>query len=981
MISKSNISRARLASTVSAGVIAIFAFGGNAIAQDAKKANTETVIITGSRLQGKIERAVSPVAVIDKDKLLENAVVDIDDQLKKENQFAASIGSTSTPSSTDAQGASTLDMRGMGQNRTLVLINGTRATPFGFRNSVDVNTIPSTLIKRIEYLTGGASAVYGADAVAGVANFILEDKFNGIEVTASGGMAEEGDATQYAVGLTAGKNFSEGRGNLTAYVGYAERGRLRRADRDWAIIEYVDEKVGTVSTGKFIPATTTTSRGGNFTRQCPVVATTCPAIYNSFNLTSIGGSANNSSFNFNNDGQLVSSAFSDTVSTFESFINPQDRTNGALFFTYDMSDKLKFWSRATISKINNTGSFTFSNPAGTVASPVLIRRDNPYITTQLAQVFAGAYNKNFAGTATGSDAFFAVPSRSLVEFGPRTDENERTSYQFAAGFKGEITDHLRWDFSIISGHSDEDTLRYGEGSPVRLAQAANARLVSGAAQCTDTSNGCVPVNLFGPNSISKEAAAWIMGAPLAFGRNRDQNVVSTNFYGDTEEFFKFKGGPVQWSLGFEYRYEYGNMYWDPRILAGDYFGGTKRQNGFAKFDLGEVYTELRAPVLSDLPFIKRLDIEGAYRISQHSQAGTYNNSKIGFNWQVDDNIRFRGSKQTVFRAPNIGELWGVVGSQTAARTAASQKIDVCSNPTATGADAALCVLTGAPAAPFTEASTSYLTPFGGDPNMRPETGDTYTLGFVVTPKFLPGFTFIADYWNIKLEDAIGGLSAAATVNLCYVVSKDINSTYCQRIKRDSAGQISEVSTVDINVANFETSGVDFSAHYSMKTPSFMPGQKLNFALTGGWLENFVKQATPLEAKVNCVGYFGVAGSCSDAGVGSRPMPKWRGSFSTSWVINDFTLRGTWRYFGEVDEGYSTTGTRSTNFIKHIDAQNYFDLGATWRINPKLRASLSVTNVGDVEPPLLGSAQFDANTIPSVYDVVGRRYGLSLVWKY
>lgn len=969
MISNGLKNRAHLAASVSMGVMALFAYSTNAFAQDAKKSNTETVIITGSRLQGKIERAVSPVAVIDKDKLLENAVVDIDDQLKKENQFAASIGSTSTPSSTDAMGASTLDMRGMGQNRTLVLINGTRATPFGFRNSVDVNTIPSTLIKRIEYLTGGASAVYGADAVAGVANFILEDKYDGIEVTASGGMAEEGDATQYAVGLTAGKNFNEGRGNLTAYVGYAERGRLLRVDRDWAATEYIDNS----ATGKIdLVRGTTTSRGGNFTRS---------GGGNVFNLTSVGGSATNASFNFNNDGQLVSSAFTDSQTSFESFINPQDRTNGALFFTYDLNDKLKFWSRATISKINNTGSFTFSNPAGTVGSPILIRKDNPYITTQLAQVFAGAYNRNFTNTGAGTDAFLAVPSRSFVEFGPRTDENQRTSSQIAVGLKGEITDHLRWDFSIVSGHSDEDTMRYGEGSPARLAQAANARLVNGVAQCTDTSNGCVPINLFGPNSISKEAAAWIMGTPLAFGRNRDQNVVSTNFYGDTEEYFNFKGGPVQWSLGFEYRYEYGDMYWDPRILAGDYFGGTKRQNGFAKFDLGEIYAELRAPVLSDLPFIKRLDIEGAYRISQHSQAGTYNNSKIGFNWQIDDNVRFRGSKQTVFRAPNVGELWGVVGASILNRTVGNVN-DICTNPTTTGADAATCLASGAPAAPYTQVTNqTFQAPFGGDPNMKPETGDTYTLGFVLTPKFLPGFTFIADYWNIQLNDAIGGLTATATVNLCYAVSKDINSTYCKRIKRDSAGQISEVSLVDINVSNFETSGVDFSAHYSMKTPSFMPGQKLNFALTGGWLENFVKQATPLEAKVNCVGYFGVAGSCSDSGVGSRPMPKWRGSFSTSWVVNDFTFRGTWRYFGEVDEGRSATGALTTNFIKHIDAQNYFDLGATWRINPKLRASLSVTNVGDVEPPMLGSAQFDANTIPSVYDVVGRRYGLSLVWKY
>lgn len=952
-----------------ASSIAILIAGTSAFAQEQKEKSQEIVVVTGSRLQGKIERAVSPIAIIDKEKLLENAVVDIDDLLKKENQFASSIGSTSTPASTDAQGASTLDMRGMGQNRTLVLINGTRATPFGFRNSVDINTIPSTLIKRIEYLTGGASAVYGADAVAGVANFILNDKFDGLEVTANAGAAEEGDATQYAVGLTGGKNFHNGKGNITAYVGYAERGSLKRIDRDWAAIEYIDNS----ATGKIdLVRLTTTSRGGNFTRT---------GGGNVFNLSSVGGPTNNASFNFNNDGALVASAFSDSLTSYESFINPQDRVNLALFANYEVNDKLKFWARVTSSEIHNTGSFTFSNPSGTVGTPILIRKDNPYVTSQLASVFASAWNLKFDGTAGGTDAFKAAVTRSLVEFGPRTDENTRVSNQIAFGLKGQLTDNLRWDFSIIHGHSDEDTLRYGEGSPARLAQAANARLVSGVAQCVDTSNNCVPINLFGPNSITSAAANWVMGDPLQFGRNRDQDVISANFYGDTSKFFNFKGGPIDWSLGFEYRFEYGDMYWDSRILAGDYFGGTRRQNGFAKFDLAEVYTEIRAPLLSDLPFIKRFEFEGAYRHSVHSQAGGYDNSKLGFNWQIDDSLRVRGSQQTVFRAPNIGELWGVVGASVLTRSVGNVN-DICTNPATTGADAATCLATGAPAAPYTQVTNqTFNAPFGGDPNMKPETGETYTIGFVWQPKFISGLSVMADYWNIQLSDAIGGLTATATVNLCYAVSKDKNSVYCQRIKRDSAGQISEVSLVDINVSNFETSGVDFSVRYSMKLPEFIPGQRIDWSLTGGWLENFVKQATPLEAKVNCVGKFGVAGSCSDSGVGSRPMPEWRGSLSASWVINPVTVRFAWRYFGEVDEGASATGTFTSNFIKHIDAQSYYDLAVSWRINDRLRASLSILNLEDKDPPMLGSAQFDANTIPSVYDVVGRRYGLGLVYKF
>lgn len=961
----------KLALTTSALAIIVAGVPSISSAQEVK-AKGETIIVTGSRLMGKIERAVSPVAVIDKDKLLETATVDIDDLLKKENQFAASIGSTSTPASTDAMGASVLDMRGMGQNRTLVLINGTRATPFGFRNSVDINTIPSTLIKRIEYLTGGASAVYGADAVAGVANFILNDRFSGIEVTASGGMAEEGDATQGAIGLTMGKNLGDGRGNITGYIGYAERGRLLRADRDWAEVELQDQVISGFRTGLYVPVQTTTSRGGLFTKVGSGAG---------FNLTGVGGPASSTTFSYTNAGAIQQTAFADIVSTYESFINPQKRWNGALFFNYDLTDGLEFWTRATVSKIENSGNFTFSNPAGTAAASVLIRRDNPYLTGSLASIFANSYNLNFAGTGAGTDAVRVSVSRALFEFGPRSDENERVSYQIAGGFKAKFSDHLRADFSILMGHSDEDTLRFGEGSPARLAQAANVTTVGGQAQCVDTSNGCVPVNLFGPNSISDAAAAWIMGSPLAFGRNRDQRVVSANLFGDTEQFFNLDGGPIQWSLGVEYRDEYGDMYWDPNILAGNYFGGTRRQNGFAKFDLTEFYTEVRAPLIGDAPFIKRFDVEAAWRYSSHSQAGEYENSKLGFNWMVNDGLRFRGSKQTVFRAPNVGELWGVVGASILNRTTANVS-DICRDPAAFGADVATCLASGAPVGPYTQVTTeTFQAPFGGDPNMKPETGETYTLGFVATPKFLPGFTFIADYWNIELQDAIGGLTATATVNLCYAVSKDINSVYCQRIKRNSAGQISEVSLVDINVSNFETSGVDFSASYSLKLPEGMPGKSLNFNLTGGMLDKFIKQATPLEAKVNCVGKFGVAGSCSDSGVGSRPMPKYRGTFSMAWVSNPVTLRASVRYFGEVDEGRSATGALTANNIKHIDAFRYFDLGATWRINKSLRATFSITNLTDVEPPFLGSAQFDANTIPGTYDVVGRRYGMSLVWKY
>jgi outer membrane receptor protein involved in Fe transport len=928
----------------------------------AQTAKEEVVVVTGSRLQGKIEGAVSPVAIIDKEKFIEDAVIDIDDLLKKQNEFAGSIGSTTTPGLSDAQGASTLDMRGMGQNRTLVLVNGTRAAPFGFRNSVDIDTIPTALIKRVETLTGGASAVYGADAVAGVTNFILNDKFEGLEVTTSGGISQRSDNLSSNLGITYGKNFLDDKLNLTGFIGYAERGGVERTDRAWAYPEYIDTGL----------STTTTTTGGNFSRSNGTKADGGKV----FDLSSFGGSATSSTFAFNGTNNIVSS-YTSGVSQYESFVNPNQRYNAAAFVNYQASDKVKFWGRATVSRIKNTGNYTFSNPSGSAAQyGILIRKDNPFITTDLAKVFAKAYNLNYAGTAAGTDAFLLSTTKALADFGgPRTDRNTRLTSQFAWGVKAEVNENLRWDASVVMGHSDEDTLRYGEGSPARLKQAATARLVNGVAQCVDVSGGCVAANIFGTGVMSEEAAAWIMGDPLYYGRNRDQVVASANLYGDTENFFKLPGGAINWSLGYEFRDEKGDMYWDPRILAGDYFGGTKRQNAGAKFNLSEVYAEVRAPLLADLPFIKKFDFEGAFRHSEHSQAGGYDNSKVGINWQIDDNFRIRGSRQTVFRAPNIGELWGVVGGSVYARTTGNV-VDYCTNPTLYGASASLCTATGAPAAGYTQdTGGTFTAPFGGDPNMKPETGKTYTAGFVFTPQILPGFSLVADYWNIKLEDAIGGLSAINTVKLCYIVTQDANSTYCQRIKRGTDGQITEVSLVDINVANFETSGVDFTMRYGFKLPEVIPGDRLDLVLDGGWLENFTKQASPLEAVVNCVGKFGVAASCSDSGVGSRPLPEWRGTMSATYSMKPVSVRVSWRYMSAVDNATTTQA------VKRIPAYNYYDMAFNWKINEKVRASLSVTNMTDKKPPMLWSAAVDANTIPSSYDIIGRRYGFSLVYKY
>lgn len=892
----------------------------------------EEIVVTGSRIGRTNLTSTSPVTTLSRDDIVLDTALNIENVLTELPQFTGSVGAVSNGN--DARGAATLDLRGLGQNRTLVLLNGTRAVPFGFRNSVDVSAIPAPLIERVEVLTGGASAVYGADAVAGVVNFILRRDFQGAEAAAIANISELGDAASYGANLTVGTNFGGGRGNVSAYAGWSKREAVFKADRDFASPERSDAGIAT-----------TRPAGGTFTRSDNAAV---------FNF----GGVLQPRFAFSDAGGLTSVAQTSEFSGGESLIQPQERLTGALFAHLEASDAIELYGRAMVSEIKTRD---FLTPPIALVS-YLVQRDNPFITPELAPVLAGAFNLTRGGAAGGNEAFLASVSRSFPELGVRSYDTERLSYQGQIGVRGAVTPSINWDAYVQYGKTEEDTAVLGEGIVARLRQAANVtRDASGNPVCVDPSGGCVPVNLFGPGSISPEAAAFI-SEDLNQGRDRDQLVAAIALTGDTGDFFRLPAGAIDFALGAEYREETGRVFFDPELQTGQTFNQGSRPNFGGGYDVKEAFAEIRVPILAERLFFERLDVEAAYRISDYSTAGTVDAYKLGANWALNRSIRLRGAYQTVVRAPNIGELFGAPGSIALGPFAN----DPCQNPAVSGASVEVCQATGAPAAPYTQDLTGALFIFGGNADLQPEEGRTWTAGAVLTPEFLPGFSLTADYYDIRIDNAIGAVLPQATLNTCYVITQDAANPFCARITRGPDGQIDAVDSSDVNVALLRVEGVDIGARYGFDAGS----GRVNLEYAGDVVISQSQKNGAAAATIECAGRFGATCGLEFR----RALPKYRHRAAIGWRgLDGVGLRGTWRMLGPVKDDSPTVFQ-----VERIGAQHYFDLAASFDSGENFTFVAGVENLFDNKPPIVGTQQADANTFPASYDVIGRRFGFSVI---
>lgn len=870
-----------------------------------KADKTEVITITGSRIARTELVSSSPVTSVDEIQIQLDRAVNVEDISAKLPQAAAGANATGATVG-DSLGSSTIDLRGLGQNRTLVLINGTRAVPFSFRNAVDVNIIPAGLIKRVDVLTGGAAAVYGADAVAGVVNFIMNDTFDGVELSSSYEVADGGGEKLNTEAIFGGE-IAGGRGHLTGYIGYSERKALLAQERDWAM----------QNSGSMI------NNGGFYTDV---------ASGNSFGISDSGAITNGrNTVNVTGDRYLT---------------QPMDRLSAGLFFGVDLSEHVELYGRGMYAKVKVTGAGASGQTPISVNETVTLNSSNPFLTAAIRD----RLTFDAAGNAR-------VNVERNLGLGVQNTKAIREASQFQLGLRGFITDTLRYDVYAQYGRTDEtstiynNAYRFNNSGGSRFAAIANT------------------VDLFNPNLDLSD-----FSVPLLYAnRERTQSVTAVTLSGDSSPLFELPAGAVNFAVGYEYRKEDGLQTPGDAFRNGTSFAAVSVFDMDAGFDSKETYAEILVPLLFDKPFFDQLDFEAAYRISEYSNTDAENTYKLGLNWAINSQVRVRGSYQTAFRAPNLGEyaspitglslaLFDQTSEQFVPRFAGRYDGDPCLLGTG---NAEQCARYGAApvGTPF-DASTAAYT-FGGNPNIKPEQAKSTTLGLVLTPSSINGFDTTIDYYNIEITDAVSQIQPAAALKNCYIDNPVAGNPLCDAVLRNpTTGLISTAIVNDFNLAAIEQAGIDLAVNYRFSAPEAMGGT-LKASFQGTFITKQTRQNNATVAAIDCKGTYG--GACS-GDFASVLQADYKHRVTLDWNLDTVGVQLGWRRIGAVDNA----ADRNIS----IGAQNYLDLAASWQLTDEVTLNAGIDNLTDKAPPLPLSGANHFNTV-SDYPVQGRTFGIAV----
>lgn len=886
-----------------------------AIAQEAanNEEKNEAIVVTGTRIKSPGLTSTSPVATTTDEQIKITRAVTVEDFSARVPQLAGGVSSTASVS--DSFGAQTLDLRGLGQNRTLVLINGTRAVPFSFRNAVDVSSIPATLLKRVDVLTGGAGAVYGADAMAGVVNFIINDKFRGLQ-TSGNYRTSGGGGSQYGVNGTFGVAIGD-RGSIVGYAEYTNRDPLLAGKRQFA---------------RLSATTTTASAGGNFR---DVVSGRTFAYDENGNFTLI---PQRSSFT----GSLP-------------LIQAMKRINASAFAQYELTDGIEAYGRLMYSNVESTGGSNSGDGPAIFNGNVNISQTNPGLTPQAAALLTfvnGVANVNV--------------SRSFAEFGVATATNKRVGAQGLIGLRGDLTQAIGWDVYFQYGKVTDTLTANNEGD--------RAAFISGAGS----------TDIFGPNpALVSFRRSFDIGS-----RSRKQTVVSAYVSGDTSDFFNGWAGPLGFTAGAERRSDIGAFNYTQGLSALSFRQGSLLPPTLApKTVVNELYAEGLLPIISNLPLIQKLNIEGAFRRSWYTRANTIKSSsdtsKLGASWTVSDDLRLRATRQIVIREPNIGEFAnGVDGTRNFGTFIvgpnAARQGRYAGDPcviAGSGANLAQCARFGAPAVGSYDSLNPANFPgvyfIGGNPGIQPEKGRTFTVGGVATPSFVSGLSLSADYYNIRISDAVGVIQPIAAINSCYVTDPRADNPLCAAVTRNpTTGRIQDGFATDRNLGVLKQRGIDIGFNYGLKLSEESFLKKVTFDYQGVFVLGYNIQRNATLQTIDCRGTYGA--TCSSDSV-SFVSPDYRHRAAIAFDSTPLTVQLGWTRIGEVRN--STPAALGT-----IPAYDYFDLN--FAIRPPLPGAtltFGINNIFDKQPPLPTNAgQF--GTFPDTYDIIGRSVGLTLTVK-
>jgi iron complex outermembrane receptor protein len=1012
--------------------------GAQAVAQSppatAPQDSMDEVIVTGSRIASPNATSTSPIQVVTREDMQvsgKHDVTDIIAQLPQNftNDLGQDLGNR-TPGLTTAGGVATADLRGLGPQRTLVLVNGRRlgiGSPYTFIQAPapDLDQIPAALVERVEVLTGGASATYGSDAIAGVINFIMKKNFEGFQVDAQYGgnwhdnhnsyvqqaqidsgdtplKGESTDGQSYSINFLAGTSLADGRGNVTAYFGYLKTDPVKSSDRDFGGCQLnpSDDLTAAVCNGSqnsniFEPQTgpnafTDYSVKGNGFIGYDTEPTTPPAFFNSQPYI---------------------------------FLQRGDERYTAGFMAHlDMTDNFQVYTEfgymndRSHQEVAPAAAFLFSNPNDPISGNYNINCSNPLLSAQQALTLCtqADIDADAAAIASGGAPVTAnvAIGRRNIEGGGRASDYEHSNYRAVLGGKGDI--NKVWSYDAYAQYyyttfftSNEKYLSFTAIDQALLVK----RDANGDPVCL-SGGRCVPWNIFSDGGVTQDQLEFLYLNGTGYGTTtlRTLHGEVSGQLGEYGIKLPTAEEGLAINIGYEHRNEHVEFQPDAGLASGQLSGFGSAAVGIDNtVSVSEGFVEVRVPLVQDKPGIKDLIFDTAYRLSDYSSTGRVNTYKFETQYAPTDSFRFRASYQHAVRSPTVVELYNgaLVGliqlgddpcSSPDGVTLAAATLEQCLRTVPAAEQAAFTARygNGGTTNNIPKAILGQLSQLsGGNPELDNETANSYTVGFNITPEALPSFNASIDYYNIKMENVVGVISANVALNTCLDTGDPV---YCALIVRghNTGGLVGNniadggyIVQKNLNVAQAKIDGIDLQAAYRLNLGE--SAGSLTFGMNGAYLLSTETTPLPGAHTYDCAGLYG--STCQTVN------PRWRHNLRASWETPfNFDLALTWRYVGPVwldnnDPDPTLQGAEHRDpgtgeplykaFGAKFPSFSYFDLAGTWNATEDIQVRLGINNILDKDPPL-GTVEVvgggAANTY-STYDIMGRQVFLSATAKF
>ena len=920
------------------------------------KSASEDIVVTGTRVRRKDLNTPAPVTVVTRDQIQASGKVSVGDFLQSLPEQGNTVNAQVNNGN---DGSVRVALRSLGAQRTLVLVNGRRmvAGGTGADASADLSTIPAAAIERIEVLKDGASAIYGSDAIAGVVNVILRKRYNGTEVGGYAGTSYNGDGQTYDIhGLT---GTAGDRGSMLFSVGYQDQQKVMAGDRSWSQTTLAYD----YDTGQRSPSgNSSTFPAGRF--GIPSRATNCASpptaalaqLCSQFDAQPGPVSGKTNSFVPNGAGGwnvYDGSLYNTNPTTY--LITPNRRVQ--LFSTGDLnlgSEARAFFEASYVNRTSQQDLAPMPIVGTTIpTAPVSISKDSLY----------NPFGVNITSWR-----------RRSVEFGNRFWSQDLDTFRVVAGLDGAVGEWAgplsgwTWGVDYNHGRTAGTQRQQGQVQMSRLANALGPSAIdpaTGKPVClrvaSDLSTkigGCVPMDvLHGVGTLDAAAKNYVAFDGTDFGHNQ-QDIWSANVSGDL--FKLLSDRPVGIAIGGDYRRESASFLPNPVTATLDSSGNNQLPTS-GGYNVKEAYGELLIPILSHMPLIEDLELQVAGRYNNFSTFGSYSTYKLGARWSPINDVIFRGTYGTAYRAPNVGELYGGAADDYPAVT------DPCNKP-ANPTIAARCVATGVPGGNSGDPSVQFLSKHIANPNLGPETAKVWTVGVVLQPQMIRNLSLTIDYYNISLEKAISLRGAAFILDQCYRAAVQ-NPDMCNLVLRNSDGAIIQINDERANVGSYHTAGFDFAARYNLPTEAL---GRFNFIVDGTILRSF-RFTDELGVITDNYDNYDLAAN----GPGSTPggaMPILKMNTGVFWSFLGFGAGVSARYVGSFTECNGAVCSADGTQRRRVSSYLPFDIFASYTLRNWTAGTtalvLGIQNVANTNPPYIANA-FSANSDPATYDYLGR----------